>query len=272
MHRRFKLIAGGKAPFPRKVMPSSRLPEEVRGVVKGKKKKWSPSSIGRVLPNIVTMSALFMGLTAIRFAFLHQWQWAVASVLIAGILDGLDGRLARLLKTHSDFGAELDSLADFINFGVGPSLIVYYFSLHRAGNVGWAACLFFSACMALRLARFNVQRSGVPSQYAVGVPAPAGALLLLSPMMAAFVFQTAVPVWVFMMVTLGTAGMMVSRYPTFLFKKIEIPQKYVGVIFIILLGWIISLLSAPWESLLFLSGVYIATWPISGYFFYKKGL
>jgi CDP-diacylglycerol--serine O-phosphatidyltransferase len=236
------------------------------------KKKWTPSSIGRILPNIITMSGLFMGLTAIRFAFLQQWQWAVASVLIAGILDGLDGRLARLLKTNSDFGAELDSLADFINFGVGPSLIIYYFSLHRVGNIGWAACLFFSACMALRLARFNVQRSGVPSRYSVGVPAPAGALLILSPMMGSFVFQTDVPVWIFMLVTLGTAGMMVSRYPTFLFKKMEIPQKYSGAIFISLLAWIISLLNAPWESLLFLSCVYVITWPISGYFFYKKGL
>lgn len=236
------------------------------------KKAWTPPQVGRILPNVVTITALCMGLSAIQFAFVQQWQHAVASVILAGILDGIDGRLARFFKTSSEFGAELDSLADFINFGVAPSLINYFFTLSMWGRKGWGICLFFSACMALRLARFNVQRHYPSSSlFATGIPAPAGALLALSPIMSGFVFDSS-PVWVFALVILFTSVMLISRYPTFIFKKIVIPDAYMGLFFIGVLALVVGVISAPWETALVVVLLYMMTLPISGFFFYKKGL
>lgn len=228
-------------------------------------------SVGRFLPNIVTIAALCMGLTAVRFAFLKQWQAAVGSVLTAGFLDWADGSLARFLKSSSDFGAELDSLADFINFGVAPSMIIYFFSLHLLGNVGWGLCLFFSACMSLRLARFNIQKINTFSSiFSVGVPAPAGALLALFPMVSAFVFEKVSPSWIFAITILATSIMLVSHYPTFVLKKITISQKYLGIFFVCILGLVTSLVTAPWETLFIVTCAYIITLPVSGYLFYSK--
>lgn len=235
--------------------------------------RWQVSSVGKLLPNAITLLALCMGLSAIRFAFLGENQQAVGAVLIAAILDGLDGRLARLLKTSSDFGAELDSLADFINFGVAPSLILYFTALHAWNGAGWLPCLFFSCAMALRLARFNIQRlKGTHGcMFSVGVPAPAGALLVVSPLVIEFVFGTPVPAPLCIFIMLSTAVMLVSRYPTFAFKKLSFPEKYGGMIVFFVAFLITTFVSFPWETLLCLTGVYLLSFPISGYFFYKKG-
>jgi CDP-diacylglycerol--serine O-phosphatidyltransferase len=235
---------------------------------------WKSSPLSRLLPNGVTLAALCMGLTAIRFAFLTQWQAATASVLIAGFLDGLDGRLARYLRSSSEFGAELDSLADFINFGAAPALIVYFFSLHHLGNIGWGCSLFFAACMALRLARFNIMRlhpsdSEPSSLFSVGMPAPAGALVTLSPMVALFVFES-VPTWIFASMILFSASMMVSRYPTFLINKIIIPSCYRNYVILGALAFITSLITAPWETLLFVVILYVGTLPLSGVMYRKR--
>lgn len=233
------------------------------------KERWKSPHVGRILPNMITLSALCMGLSSIQFGFCKEWRNAVASVLIAGILDGLDGRVARLLKSSSAFGAELDSLVDFINFGVAPALIVYCYSLSHWGNKGWGFCLFFSACMAWRLARFNTmpQHSSV---FSVGVPAPAGALMALTPMINEFVFGFRLPVLVYAGTILGTAILLVSRYPTFVFKKIVIPQNLLGFFCMCILGMIAGLFSAPWETLCVLSALYILSLPLSGYWFYRK--
>lgn len=238
-------------------------------LIESRKGRWHAASIGRMLPNMVTLSALCVGLSSVRFALTQEWTQALVSILIAGFLDGIDGRLARFLKVSSEFGAELDSLADFINFGVAPALVVYCFSLQHWGNKGWGACLFFSACMALRLARFNTQRHSA-SAFSQGMPAPAGALMALSPMIAGFVFQTTLPRWIFAGCLFITALFLISRYPTFVFKYFVIPRKYMGIFFMAALALITGMISALWETLFIISMAYIITLPISGYWFYKK--
>src|SRR6202035_636253 len=139
-----------------------------------------------LIPNIFTLVGLCAGLTAIRMAIESRWDLAVAALVFAAFLDGIDGRLARLLKASSRFGAELDSLADFVNFGVAPALILYFWDLHELKSAGWIAAMAFAICTGLRLARFNVMiadpdRPGWSSNFFVGIPAPAGAIIVLLP-------------------------------------------------------------------------------------------
>src|SRR3954466_13934007 len=146
----------------------------------------APFSVNRMVPNILTLLALCAGMTAIRFAVKGQFEYAVFAIIAAGVFDGLDGRLARLLKATSRFGAELDSLSDFISFGVAPAAVLYLWTMAQLHSVGWAIGLFFAVFCALRLARFNTQLGAEPPPYAAGfftgAPAPAGAALLLMPM------------------------------------------------------------------------------------------
>src|SRR6202045_1980505 len=142
-------------------------------------------------PNVVTLLAMCAGLTAIRLAFEDRYVLALAAIVFAAILDGIDGRLARFLKGTSRFGAELDSLSDFVNFGVAPALILYFWGLHELRSVGWIAALTFAICAALRLARFNVMiedpnRPAWAGNFFVGMPAPAGAITVLLPIYASF--------------------------------------------------------------------------------------
>ncbi|MEX2009644.1 MAG: CDP-diacylglycerol--serine O-phosphatidyltransferase, partial [Dongiaceae bacterium] len=150
-------------------------------------------SFNRLIPNILTVLALCAGLTSIRFAFQERWEMAVFAIVIAGVLDGLDGRIARLLDGSSKFGAELDSLSDFLAFGVAPALLLYYFTMKSVVGIGWALALLFAVCCALRLARFNtkVDNADLPAwtgRFFTGVPAPAGAGLALLPVFATFEF------------------------------------------------------------------------------------
>src|SRR5579871_1985997 len=144
-----------------------------------------------LVPNVITLLALCAGLTAIRMAFENRYVLALAAVVFAAILDGIDGRVARMLKGTSRFGAELDSLADFVNFGVAPALILYFWGLHELKSAGWIAAIAFAICAALRLARFNVMmedptRPAWAGNYFVGVPAPAGAITVLLPIYVQF--------------------------------------------------------------------------------------
>ena len=139
-----------------------------------------------LLPNLITLLALCAGLTAIRLAVEDKLEWALAAIVFAATLDGIDGRIARLLKGTSKFGAELDSLTDFVNFGVAPALIVYFWSLHELKSAGWIAAMVFAICTGLRLARFNVMiddpnRPAWAGNFFVGIPAPAGAITVLLP-------------------------------------------------------------------------------------------
>src|SRR6195952_6158730 len=145
-------------------------------------RRLKPVPFRMIAPNMITLMALCLGLTAIRLAFEGKFEPAVIAIVAAAFLDGIDGRVARMLKGTSRFGAELDSLADFVNFGVAPALILYFWGLHDLKSAGWIAALTFAICAALRLARFNVMiedpnRPAWAGNYFVGVPAPAGALM-----------------------------------------------------------------------------------------------
>src|SRR5437667_7464040 len=173
-----------------------------------------------LLPNLITLLALCAGLTAIRLAVEDKLEWALAAIVFAALLDGIDGRVARLLKGTSRFGAELDSLADFVNFGVAPGLILYFWGLHELGHAGWIAAMVFAICAGLRLARFNVMlddpnRPAWAANFFVGMPAPGGAITVLLPI---YVYFLGMPRFVFvapvtLLYTLAIAFLMVSRLP-----------------------------------------------------------
>ena len=194
-------------------------------------------------PNLVTLLALCAGLTGIRMAFENRYGLALAAIVFAAVLDGIDGRLARLLKGTSRFGAELDSLSDFVNFGVAPALILYFWGLHDLKSAGWIAAMVFAICAGLRLARFNVMsadpdRPAWAANFFVGVPAPAGAIIVLLPIYAAFLGlpRSQFLTWAMLVYTLAVAGLMVSRLPVFSGKRFgtRVPPEMVGPVVIVL--------------------------------------
>jgi len=185
-----------------------------------------------LLPNIVTMAGLCLGLTSIRFVFVDRYEIAVVLIMLAALIDGLDGLIARRLRATSSFGAELDSLSDFLNFGVAPGLLVYQFALTETSGLGWVFVLLYVSFTCLRLARFNVSRDAPPvdgKPHFTGVPSPAGAMLALLPVFVdrAGIFSIAhapmlAAIW------LGLVGaLMISRIPTFSPKSMRIPQGWV---------------------------------------------
>src|SRR6204780_1216497 len=180
-----------------------------------------------LVPNVITLLALCAGLTGIRMAFEGSYTFALAAIVFAAILDAIDGRLARFLKGTSRFGAELDSLADFVNFGVAPALVLYFWGLHDLKSAGWIAAMVFAICASLRLARFNVMiedpdRPAWTSNFFVGVPAPAGAITVLLPIYAAFLGlpRSEVLTWATLVYTLAIGSLMVSRLPVFSGKRV----------------------------------------------------
>lgn len=189
----------------------------------------------RLLPNITTLMSLCTGLSAVRFAMIDRYELAVIAVLIAAILDMMDGRLARMLGVDSHFGAELDSLSDFVTFGVAPALVLYVGSLHQWKGFGWALCLFFVICSALRLARFNtalINKTELPlwtKTFFIGVPTPAGAFLALLPLMFSLATETSYGFMPYLYATsLLVAGvLMVSQIPTYSSKGRHIPRSAV---------------------------------------------
>jgi CDP-diacylglycerol--serine O-phosphatidyltransferase len=228
-------------------------------------------SINRLIPNVLTLAALCSGLTAIRFGLMGEFHLAVLAILVAAIFDALDGRVARRLGVTSRFGAELDSLSDFLCFGVSPALVLYLVSLRDAGALGWVVTLMFPMCSALRLARFNTALlSDTPppawtGSYFTGVPAPAGALLALVPLMISFEANSSWPRHPLVVgtVLVGVGGLMVSRLPTFSFKKGRIPRN---LVLPALLGAALVmgvLASSPWIGLSLLGLVYLALIPFS---------
>jgi len=209
-------------------------------------------------PNLVTLLALCAGLTAIRMAFEDRYVLAVAAIVFAAILDGLDGRLARFLKGTSRFGAELDSLSDFVNFGVAPALILYFWDLHELKSAGWIAAMVFAICGSLRLARFNVMvddpdRPVWAANFFVGVPAPAGAITVLLPIYVVFlgVPRSGVLTWLTLFYTLAIASLMVSRLPVFSGKRVgtRVPPEMVGPLIVVVVLSIALLIAYPWVLL-----------------------
>ena len=226
-------------------------------------------SINHLLPNVLTVLALCSGLTAIRFAMHERWEPAVIAIVIAAILDALDGRIARLLNGQSKFGAELDSLSDAISFGVAPAFIMYLWALNGAGSLGWIAAMAYAVCAALRLARFNsrldVEMPPWAFNYFTGVPAPAGAGLAVLPMVVGFEAGPEIAGHPAIVVpwTLLVGGLMVSTLPTFSFKGIRVPTHYVvpALVGVGLLA--AALVSQPWWTLAFVGLAYLVTLPFS---------
>lgn len=223
-----------------------------------------------VLPNMVTLLALCSGLTAVRLALDGRLELAMMAILLAAFLDALDGRLARMLKGTSRFGAELDSLTDFVNFGVAPALILYQSSLSSIGNLGWIAALLYAICAGLRLARFNAamddsSKTG-PADFFIGVPAPAGALVALLPMYFALLggrWLTEMPLLVAGFIVL-VGLLMVSTLPTFSGKRFG-ARLPVGSVLPLMVGGaaLIALLVAfTWQVLIALSLLYLAMLPV----------
>jgi len=237
-------------------------------------------SVNRLIPNVLTLAALCSGLTAIRFALQSEFHLAVIAVVVAAILDALDGRVARRLGVASQFGAELDSLSDFLCFGVAPALVLYLASLKDGGALGWVATLMFPICSALRLARFNTGLlSDTPppawtGSYFTGVPAPAGALLALIPLLASFQADASWPRHPIVVgtVLVGVGGLMVSRLPTFSFKKGRVPRHLVlpALLLAALVMGVIA--SSPWIGISLLGLVYLSLIPFSWFAHRKQTL
>lgn len=226
--------------------------------------------INRMIPNILTLLALASGLSALRFALQQRWEHAVIAILVAAVLDGLDGRIARMLKGTSQFGAELDSLSDFLCFGVAPSFVLYLWSLVEAGRFGWTLVLIWCIASALRLARFNTDLDDVEApawtrNFFTGMPSPAGAGTALLPLVLwlqtdAEFFRSSGVVAVVMV---GGAMLLVSRIRTFAFKRVALAQRWVLPAMIVAGLFVASLLSDPWLTLTVTQIAYLATIPLS---------
>jgi CDP-diacylglycerol--serine O-phosphatidyltransferase len=225
-----------------------------------------------VLPSLVTLVALCAGLTAIRMVIEGRFEFAIFLITIAAALDGVDGRIARLLRTTSRFGAELDSIADFVNFGVAPAILLYVWALNTFHSVGWIVALIFVICTALRLARFNValgatDRPEWQAAYFVGMPAPAGAMTVMLPVYLELMgvphsFLTPPVTLVYMLVI---SMLMVSQVPTFSGKLAgrRIDRDQVAPLFVAGVVVVAFLVSYPWETLTILTVAYLASLPVS---------
>ncbi|MEM8749549.1 MAG: CDP-diacylglycerol--serine O-phosphatidyltransferase [Pseudomonadota bacterium] len=231
-----------------------------------------------LVPNLITLGAICSGLTAIRFAFEGRFGFAVVAIVFAALLDALDGRVARILKSTTSFGEQMDSLADFVNFGVTPAIVLYLWTLNEAKALGWSVALVFAICGCLRLARFNVMldnpdRPDWHVDFFTGVPAPAGALLSLLPVYLGLLgLESGGWVTVFTALYILTIGfLMVSNLPTWSAKRAgqRVSRNMVLPVMIGMMMIVVILFSYPWETLAFFSFVYLATLPLS-YFQWQK--
>ena len=246
--------------------------------LEGRRPRFRLIPVRTLLPNLITLLALCAGLTAIRLAVEDKLEWAVAAIVFAALLDGIDGRIARMLKGTSRFGAELDSLADFVNFGVAPALMLYFWGLHELGNAGWIAAMVFAISTGLRLARFNVMaddpnKPAWAANFFVGVPAPAGAITVLLPI---YVYFLGMPRVVFvapvaLVYTLTIAFLMVSRLPVFSGKRVgkRVAPEMVLPVFVAVVLFFALLISYPWVVLTIGTVCFLASLPL-GYLSYRN--
>ena len=247
----------------------------LRGLRPRTRPRFRGLSFNRMLPNILTMLGLCAGLTSMRFGLEGRFGLAATALVVAGAIDGLDGRLARLLKTTSRFGAEFDSLSDFLCFGVAPAFILYLWSLQRAGGYGFAPCLIFAVCMALRLARFNAALDTGPPDgpthayvhnFFTGVPAPAGAGLVLFPLFVGL--EAKALGWTQLLAIaqfplfpalflIGTALLLVSTLPVWSFKNFKIPAERVLPTWLGVILYVALLVADPWAALAAAGLIYV---------------
>src|SRR6202050_1473654 len=228
-----------------------------------------PIPVRMLVPNFITLLAICAGLTAIRLSTEGRMELAVAAIVFAAILDGLDGRVARMIKGQSKFGAELDSLADFVNFGVAPGLILYFWQLHELNNGGWIAAMVFAISGGLRLARFNAtmddpDKPPFAANDCAGFPAPAGAITVLLPIYLAFLGWPQPPAILTALYTLLIAFLMVSRLPVFSGKtwRMRVPPEMVLPVFVAVIFFIALLIGYPWHILSAGSVLYLLSLPL----------
>lgn len=233
----------------------------------------------RLLPNLVTLTSLCIALSAIRFAVQGDFFHASAFLLFAGFMDGVDGRLARFLNSSSDFGAQLDSLVDFVNFGIVPGFVIYSWvnSYQDIRGLDWAMVLFFAVCGAIRLARFNVDLARqapnpiLEKYFFKGIPAPVGAAMSMLPMVLTYEFGAGFYSYPLLVITytmiLGV--LMASRIPTISIKKIPIRNEYAYMTLLILGSIIIGLFIRPWLTLAIVGVVYALSIPVTVFYYWK---
>jgi CDP-diacylglycerol--serine O-phosphatidyltransferase len=234
-----------------------------------RRRRFRPIPVRMLVPNVITLLAICAGLTAIRLSTEGRMELAVAAIVFAAVLDGLDGRVARMIKGQSKFGAELDSLADFVNFGVAPGLILYFWQLHELGNGGWIAAMVFAISGGLRLARFNAtmddpNKPAFAANFFTGVPAPAGAITVLLPIYFAFLGMPKPPAVLTALYTLLIGFLMVSRLPVFSGKtiRLRVPPEMVLPVFVSVIFFIALLIGYPWHILSALTVLYLLSLPL----------
>lgn len=243
-----------------------------------RRRAFRPIPVRTLVPNVITLLALCAGLTAIRIAADGRYDLALAAIVFAAILDGIDGRIARLIKGTSRFGAELDSLADFVNFGVAPALILWFWGLRDVKALGWIAALVFAICCGLRLARFNVMsedpnRPAWAGNFFVGMPAPGGAIAVFLPVYVHFLGVPKIPAALGLVYTLLIAFLMISKVPVYSGKKLgnRVPPDMVLPIFVLVVLFFALLISFPWEVMTVGTFTYLASLPV-GWVSYRNHL
>ncbi|MDA8538064.1 CDP-diacylglycerol--serine O-phosphatidyltransferase [Candidatus Pelagibacter bacterium] len=228
-----------------------------------------------ILPNMLTLIGVCIGLTSIRFALDGKFEFAIIAIIFAALIDGLDGRIARLIKATSKVGKELDSLTDMISFGVAPAFIMYFWKLNTLGRFGWLVCLIYVICVALRLARFNVNSNQEPSwrdNFFEGVPSPAGGILVLTPLIISLTnfnliqlnYDIIVPVFF-----ITTSLLLISKFPSYSFKKIVIQRKTTIFLLFGIVLFFGLLLIYPFNVIAISAVIYLLMLPIS-FFHYQK--
>ena len=258
----------------RRPPPVQRLRRRFR---QRRRPRYQGPSFNRIIPNILTLLGLCAGLTSMRLALDGRFGAAAAAIAVAGCIDGLDGRLARLLKAVTRFGAEFDSLADFLCFGVAPAFVMYLWSLRTTHGFGFVPCLMFAVCTALRLARFNAQLDSGPAQayahnYFTGVPAPAGAGLALFPLFLGLEAHSMGWTWLLHTARFplfcagvlgGTSLLLVSTLPVWSFKNFKVPTQYVLPLLLGTGTYAAFLVADPWGALAAAGLIYLGMLPFS---------
>jgi len=228
-----------------------------------------------ILPNIFTLIGVCIGLSSIIFAFDGRFEVSVLAIIVAGIIDGLDGRIARLIKGTSKVGKELDSLTDVISFGVAPAFIMYFWKLNELGRLGWLICLIYVVCVALRLARFNVNSTNEPSwrdNFFEGIPSPAGGILVLMPLIYSLSelqliklnYNLVVPLF-FIVISL----LLISKIPTYSLKKIVVPRTMTIFLLLVVVIYFGLLLIYNFNTVLVSGITYLLVIPVSIIHYYK---
>ncbi len=244
-----------------------QMPDDTQ-IPETRRRRFRTIPIRMLVPNLITLLAICAGLTAIRLSTEGRMELAVAAIVFAAVLDGVDGRIARMIKGQSKFGAELDSLADFVNFGVAPGLILYFWQLHDLNNVGWIASMVFAIAGSLRLARFNAtmddpDKPAFAANFFTGMPAPLGAITVMLPVYLSFLDVPMPPASITTAYVLLIGFLMVSRLPVFSGKAVNmrVPRELVLLISASVVLFVALLIGYPWHMLSLISIGYLASLP-----------